>query len=137
MDEIPDMAPIEDFTHKVPEQGEPIVPHPRKMDCFCLDIFAVGHAEVTGTVGNQQLLGKIEDLEIADIEPEGLENSLECYLNLLLQLVILPRASFAIEKMVFDILNLATIALSASTTVPNHPAIEDDQLKVFIDWEVS
>ncbi len=66
-----------------------------------------------------------------------MENSLECYLNLLLQLVILPRASFAIEKMVFDILNLATITLSASTTVPNNPAIEEDQLKVFIDWEVS
>ena len=135
VDEIPDMPPI-DHTHGKPEQGKPIVPHPR-MECFCLDLFAVGHAEVTGTVGNQRLLGKIDGLEIADIEPEGLENSLECYLKLLLQLVILPRASFAIEKMVFDILNLATITLSASTTVPNNPAIEEDQLKVFIDWEVS
>lgn len=133
--EIPDITPIH-LTHRVPKERAPIVPHPR-MECFCLDLFAVGHMEVTGTVGNQRLLGKIDGLEIADIEPEGLESSLECYLKLLLQLVILPRASFAIEKMVFDILNLATITLSASTTVPNNPAIEEDQLKVFIDWEVS
>lgn len=134
VDEIEDITPT--LTHRVPKEGAPIVPHPR-MECFCLDLFVVGHAEVTGTVGNQRLLGKIDGLEIADIEPEGLENSLECYLNLLLQLVILPRASFAIENMVLGILNLATITLSASTTVPNNPVIEDDQLKIFIDCEVS
>ncbi len=129
-----------------PEKEEPTpkpppeVPSPRELVCFCLDLVVVGHVEVTGSTGNQKLLGKVDGLEIVDIKPEGLENSLECYLNLLLQLVILPRTSIALEKMVFDILNLATITLSltpTSSTVPFNPAIEEDQLKVFIDVGVT
>lgn len=120
-----------------PEILPPTVLPTKELRCFCLDLFVVGHIEVTGPVGNEELLGKVDGLEIVDIKPDGLENSLECYLNLLLQLVILPRVSFAIPKMIFNILNLATITLSASTTVPNNPAIEDDQLKVFIDLGVS
>ncbi len=118
--------------------GEPAtVPPTEKLECFCLDMFVVGHIEMNGPVGNQRLLGKVDVLEIVDIEPEGLENSLECYLNLLLKTVILPRVSIAIPTMIFGILDLATTTLSASTTFPNNPAIEDDQLKVFIDMGVS
>ena len=118
----------------------PIVPSPKKLECFCVDLFVVGHVEVTGTAGNQQLLGKVDGLEIVDIKPEGLENSLECYLNLLIQLVILPRTSIALEKVVFDILNLATISLSPSpisSAIPHNPAIEENQFKVFIDVGVT
>jgi hypothetical protein len=146
-------CPPRDIIEKLPippppppkkEQGPPpppptVVP-PRRLECFCLDLFIVGHVEVTGTVGSQQLLGKVDGLEIVDITPKGLENSLECYLNLLLQLVILPRTSIAIEKLVFDILNLATVTLSptpVSAAVPNNPAIEKDQFKLFIDVGVT
>jgi len=118
----------------------PTIPDPRKMECFCLNLYIMGHVELNGPVGNQQLLGKVDGLEIVDIKPEGLENSSECYLNLLIQLVILPRTRIAIEKMVFDILNLATIVLSPSPispAIPHNPAIEDDQLKVFIDFGVT
>lgn len=124
-----------------PQPKPPPRPLPTdRLECFCLDLFAVAHVDVTGAPGSQRLLTKVDGLEIVDIEPKGLENGLECYLNLLIQLVILPRASIAIEKMVFDILNLGTITLKASPTsaaIPNNPAIEDDQLKVFIDLEVS
>jgi len=123
------------LTHQV--EVEQFVPPTEKLECFCLDLFVVGHIEMNGSVGDQRLLGKVDGLEIVDIEPKGLENSLECYLNMLLKIVILPRVSIAIPTMVFGILDLATITLSASTTVTNNPAIEDDQLKVFIDMGVS
>jgi len=134
--DIPEI-PQPDPTEKDEESIPPFVPPTKKLECFCLDMFVVGHIEMNGPVGDQRLLGKVDGLEIVDIEPDGLENSLECYLNLLLKTVILPRVSIAIPTMVFGILDLATITLSASTTVPNNPAIEDDQLKVFIDMGVS
>ncbi|MDP2659402.1 MAG: hypothetical protein Q8R28_01555 [Dehalococcoidia bacterium] len=111
-----------------------------KLECFCIDLFVVAHVEVTGLSGHQILLTKVDGLEIVDIEPKGLENSLECYLNLLIRLVVLPRTSFAIEKLVFDILKLGTVTLKASPTsasIPHNPAIENDELRVFIDLEVS
>ncbi|MFX0201157.1 MAG: hypothetical protein ACFFCW_33995 [Candidatus Hodarchaeota archaeon] len=118
----------------------PVIPVPKELICFCLDLIVVGHAEVAGSAGNQRLLGKVDGLEIVDVRPEELESSLECYLNLLLQLVILPRTSIALGKVAFDILNLATISLSptpTSSTIPFNPAIEKDQLKMFIDVGVA
>jgi hypothetical protein len=124
---------------KYPPPPPPTVPSPKNLLCFCIDLIVVGHVEITGAVGDQKLVGKIDGLEIVDIKPEGLESNLECYLNLLLQLVVLPRTSIALEKMAFDILNIATISLSPSQTSPTrpyNPAIEDHQIKVFIDVEV-
>lgn len=135
------IPPSPDYSEKVEHRHKieypQFVPSTEKLECFCLDLFVVGHIEMNGPVGDQRLLGKVDGLEIVDIEPNGLENSFECYLNLLFKTVILPRVSIAIPTMVFDILNLATITLSASTTVSNNPAIEDDKLKVFIDLGVS
>jgi hypothetical protein len=51
--------------------------------------------------------------------------------------VVLPQTAITIEKVVFELLDIGTITLSASTTVPNNPAIEEDQVKVFIDVGVS
>ncbi len=137
------IPPIEKQLDILREKKEPpttTVPFPRSMECFCLDLYAVGHIEVTGQVGNLKLTGKVDGIEIVDIKPEGLENSIECYLNLLIQLVILPKTSIALENVVFGILDLATITLSptpTSASVPNNPAIEDDRLKVFIDMGVT
>lgn len=121
----------------------PPIPLPTdRIDCFCLELFAVGHFEVQGAKGSQQfIVGKLDGLEIVNIKPEGMENSVECYLKLLIHLVILPRLKFALEKISFDILDgLATITLFATPTsakVPHNPAVEDNKLKVFINMEVS
>ena len=126
------------------ERGQPKpppVPIPtRKLECFCLDLYAVCHFEVTGPPGDQKLQGKVDGLEIVDIKPDGLENSLECYMNLMVRFVLLPRLSIAIGKFVFDIPNLTSIAIEATPTsaaVPYNPAIEEDQLKVFINVEAA
>ncbi len=122
----------------------PPIPLPiGELQCFCLDLFAVGHFVVTGAPGNQRLTGKLDGLEIVDIKPDGLENSIECYLTTLIQLVLLPRLSVAIDAMVFDIpvagITNATVTVSATPTsaaVPFNPPVEKDQLSIFIDVEV-
>lgn len=110
--------------------------HSERLNCFCIDLFMVGHFEITGVPNKQFLTLKMDGLEIVDIKPDGLENSLECYLKSLVKLVLLPRMSFALENIVFNILDLATVTLSPtpiSTAVPNNPAVENDELKVFIN----
>jgi hypothetical protein len=112
-----------------------------KLDCFCIDLFATAHVEIAGLPGNQRLVGKLDGLEIVDIEPKGLENSIECYLKLLIQIVLLPRLSVALKTLIFELLDgLFTITLSptpVSGAVPHNPAVEENKLKVFINMEVS
>ncbi len=140
---LPPLPPKKGRERDKPRPQLPPVPLPTDgLDCFCLELFAVGHFAVEGPKGSQQyLVGRLDGLEIVDIEPKGLENSIECYLKLLINFVVLPRMKVALEKISFDILDgLATINLFAtpiSAKVPFNPAVEDDKLKVFINMEVS
>jgi hypothetical protein len=120
-------------------QLPPAVIPTRSLECFCLQLFAVAHLETAGATGNQFVAGRLDGLEIVDVRPVALESSLECYLRLLIRLVILPRLSVALGKLVLEVGKLATVTLSATATsaaLPNNPAIEGDQLEVCIDMEV-
>jgi hypothetical protein len=78
-----------------------------------------------------------------------MEDMIECYIRAVLRLGILPRMSIAIEKMVLDITKMLqeqgltigeTITLEPApvpASVPNNPAVEDDQLKVFINLVIT
>ena len=107
-----------------------------ELQCFCLDLYVVGHIE-TAIVGGQYVLaGKVDGIEIVDIAPKGLENSIECYINAVVQMVVVPKAHIAISKLTADVMNTIAVSLSptpAPARVPNNPAVEDDQVKVFID----
>lgn len=108
------------------------------LSCFELEIYATGHAEVNGPVGFQVVELKLDGLEIVDIDPKGLENGLECYLEALVRFVVLPRLRVALPVFIFELpLGLGTVTLKAASAPANNPAIEDDQLKVFIDMEVA
>lgn len=118
------------------DRGVKIVIPSRELECFCLDAFMVGDFDLIGPAGDQHLLGKLDGLELVDLTPEGLENSIECYVKLFIQLGLLPRLSVPTIRFAQDLMGLATITLSPSPTspaLPNNPAIEDDQTKVFID----
>lgn len=123
-----------------PDRPPPVRPIPGgKVICFCLDVFAVAHVEIVGSPQGPRLAIRLDGLEIVDIKPEGLENSLECYIATTLRVGILPRLRIALDKMDLELGKTAALSISPtpiSASVPNNPAIEDDQIKVFIDVAV-
>lgn len=133
-----------DATHAsgtIPALGDQDVrPLPfRKLLCFCLDVFVTGGVRIRNYWGKPWLEPYLEGVEIVDVHPRDLEDSLECYIKLLLKLVILPKLRILLEGIAFDIMKLASVTLTptaAPADVPNNPAIEDDQLKAFIDVNV-
>ena len=122
------------------ERG-PIVAIPAKeVECFCLQLFAVVHLEILRTATGEQLAIRLDGVEIVDIRPEGLENSLECYIAATLRVGVLPRVRIALDTMIFELGKFATLAISPTPTsgaVPRNPALEEDQIKVFINVGVS
>jgi hypothetical protein len=124
------------FTHI---QKEITVLPTSRLNCFCIDLFATGCVKVAGSSGYQKMLLGVDGIEIVDLRPEGLENSIECYSLLALNQGILPVVGEAISNVAFDVINLpdslGQLRVSASPTVPNNPAIEDDQLKAFINLD--
>jgi len=106
--------------------------------CCCLELFVVGHFEITGPADSEVLEAKLDGLEIVDIKPECLEANLECYLRLLMRYVVLPRLRIAVSAVSFGLLDgLAHVTLKPATGVPHNPAVEDDQLKLYVDVEVT
>jgi hypothetical protein len=121
--------------------NEPIQPLPfRRLLCFCLEVYVTGGVAIKSYWGKPWLEPFLTGIEIVDVTPEGLEQSLECYITLLLKLVILPKLRILLELLPLDILQLATVTITptpAPAEVANNPAIEEDQLKAFINVEVS
>ncbi len=118
-----------------PDGGLVVLPT-NELDCFCLDLFATGGAKITGVVGNQLILPFVDGIDIVDIKPDAIESMIDCYALLALNQGILPSIGQLISKFAFSNplpTNLGSIIFSAATTVPNNPAIEDDQLKAFIN----
>lgn len=134
--DLPTQTKQRDDDRRDPDRA-PIALPTDKLLCFCIDLFVVGHVEMRDVAGVQTVSPQVDAVEIVDIRPDGLEANLECILRLLLHFVVLPRVSMAMEKLTFEILDLATLTLKPCSDVPNNPAIEEDQLKVFIDLEVS
>jgi len=122
-------------------QRPPITTIPsEERDCFCLDVFAVAHFELVGPDDSKKLAIRLDGLEIVDIRPEGLENSLECYIATTLRVGILPRLRIALDTLVYELGAFATISISPtpiSASVPNNPAIENDLVKVFVNIGVA
>jgi len=123
----------------------------RQLQCFCLDVFAVGRFEWGSVPGSEQawLKPRLDGLEIVDLGPQPLEDSLECYVTTVLRLGILPQLMVPTERLVLDITEVMEeqglklgkqVRLepsSAPADVPHNPAVEDDMLKVFAKLTVS
>lgn len=115
----------------------PVVPIPGgKVICFCLEVFATFRIARLNTASGDVLVPRLMDFEIVDIRPENLENALECYVETILRVGILPRLRFAVDTFIEnmgDFLGLTPALTPLSADVPNNPAIEDDQVKVFVN----
>ena len=104
--------------------------------CFCLNVFVTGNFSLQ----NGYLLGHVSGIEIVDITPDGLESSLECYLKMCVNAVLREKLAIRMEQLTlsFPLFDIATVTLAPSPNppVPNNPAIEEDQLKIFIKMTV-
>ena len=123
----------------VPVPAKELVPlQPQDKVCACLDMFAVAHVRRIDN-GSVSLIDVVLDrLEIVDVTPDGLESLLECYASTALRWGILPRLRLAFHTLSLTLpLQLGVVNVSPSTSVPNNPAIEDDQMKLFLDVNIA
>ena len=122
-------------------QPQQVVPPTRKLLCFCLDAYLVAHIAVLSIAGKPSLVGIVDSVDVVGIEPKGLSENINCYLKTTFELMLKEKLIFPISTMLFDLplLSLATITaqLTPNPPIPNNPAIEDDQLKVFITITVA
>ena len=131
--------PTQDKDEAVPPV--PPVPVPGRMNCFCLDVFAVGHVDREFINGDEKLVAKVDEVEIVDIKPDGLEANIECYVRSAVTMVLRQKLAISFQTFFVDfpLFGLGTVSLAptANPPVPNNPAIEEDQLKAFITMTVS
>ena len=145
--------PNKDFTGiAVPMRrpSEVVVLPTRELLCFCLELFVVAHVE-WGTIGSDEepwLKVRLDGLEIVDLRPQPMEDLIECYIKTVLRLGILPRLSVPMKAMILNVTEMLQqkgldvgqkITLQPTPVpagVPNNPAVEQDQLKVFINLVV-
>jgi len=115
--------------------GPPVVLQ-GKMNCFCLDVFAIGHIERQMIAGQERLIAKLDAMDIVEIEPSGLEANLVCYLQTTVNVVLREKLTIALQTLMlsFPLFGLATVNLSPTPNppIPNNPAVEDDQVKGFM-----
>jgi hypothetical protein len=128
-------------TQKGDSREPPAEVHVRgQMDCFCLDAFVTAHVAIEEINGARRLIGKIDGVEIVDVQPKGLEAILECYIRTALVLFLRQKLTFPIAELFLKIplldLGTVTIAPTPNPRVAHNPAVEDDQLKVFVDVTV-
>ncbi len=118
----------------------PLVPVPGKMLCFCLEVFATAHVAREFINGKERLVGKVDGVEIVDVEPDGLESNMECYIRTAVTLFLRQKLAIPLETFFFDFpLFGSTVSLfpTPDPPVPHNPAIEEDQLKAFVTMTVA
>ncbi|WP_225772116.1 hypothetical protein [Inquilinus sp. Marseille-Q2685] len=111
------------------------------LECFVLDLYATGQLAVRttpqpGPYPLQQVRLEVDGIEIVDITPKGLEGAIECYLRAMLKGYVLPRLVLGLEDLVLRTLGI-TFTPHLTPALPNNPAAEQDELRVWLDLEVS
>jgi hypothetical protein len=138
VDGIPVTPP--DAAGKDVRQKPPPIVLRGQLNCFCLDVFAVGHFERQTIAGKECVVGKVDEMDIVDIKPDALEENVLCYLMTTANVVLREKLAISIEQLTlsFPLFGLATVMLAPTPNppVPHNPAVEDDQLKVFITMTV-
>jgi hypothetical protein len=120
-------------------------PSPAHLDCFSLTFYAIGQVGITGNTSSQVLSAKVDDVEMTGINPQGLQDSINCIVMDLINHQILPNLTFAIQTVVLNLSNLlnttspsATVSIYAipqlaGSAIPNNPALQTDQIQIFVE----
>lgn len=105
----------------------------KNINCFCLEIFGTAGFRYVGNPGDEYLDLFLGGLEVVDIKPTGLENSLECYVATALKLGILPKLRIAVKDLVLDnedyYFSISPSPISAN--IPFNPSIRNDAVHVY------
>lgn len=144
------------------EFGLPAVPRADQLHCFCLDVTVVGRVSMVDrpTVEGPLTVPQspkfhVEDIHITDLDameefplPRGMVASIECYIEVFLRLSVFPSLAETVERTVQQVLSMqnpvltlagvtATVTLPSGGAVPHNPAIEEDELRMYVDVDVS
>ncbi|WP_153800500.1 hypothetical protein [Foetidibacter luteolus] len=108
--------------------------------CFTLNVFAFGRVTVTpenigAGIPFDRIGLAVGGIEIVDIEPRGLENVVECYLIAMLKSYVLPKLILSLEDQVVKSLGL-TVTSKLTAGLPDNPAIEENELRIWLDVKV-
>jgi hypothetical protein len=145
---IAELPPVADPTFDLGNLNVQQVVPLSALNCFSLDAFVVMGTRVLGQPPSETLSVQVTGFELVDVQPAGVESIIECYVNLVTQVAVLPRLR-AMAPTAFHlplprlspdvVLPLAFDATftPASPAVPNNPAFEEDQLKLYVDATVS
>lgn len=99
------------------------------LHCFCLSFYA----KVRIVQDNEFLKLMVTGIEIQDIAPLGLENSIECYLKQVLDLGVLPKMKIALSDLVYNSEPYFIVSLEpVSPQIPFNPDVSSDNLSVFV-----
>jgi hypothetical protein len=125
-----------------PPPPQVVLPPDQALICVCLDAFAVGGLRFKEYFQHFYLEPFVDRIEISDIQPADLESGLECVIDATLRLGFLPKLRILLDKMALKLTEAVTISVQpkpvpVSPQVPNNPAVEQDQVRAFIDLEVS
>jgi hypothetical protein len=120
------------FGAQIPLTQLPVLPVD-SLTCFILQIFAVGHLTVDPGGGAQQIKMEVDGLDIVQIQPSGLEEAVECYLIAMLKGAILPGIVLALQTIPIHSLGLTSVTPTLTAGLPNNPAVEDNELRVWLD----
>lgn len=140
LNRLPPIRPVP--TKRDDDRPQPKLP-PRpipvdKLNCFCLSLFVEGHFELSGSAAEPVLEARVDGVEIVDLTPQPLEDSIECYLRLVLQLTVLPQLSTAVTELLTTVKSSLPAGIgievpSGTPTIPNNPAVEQDELRIRVN----
>jgi len=120
-----------------PDKLPEILPIEReRIHCFCLDVFALASLRRDETPNGPALGVDLKGLEIVDIKPEGLENSLECLISATIVLGVLPRLRISLNDILLDLGTYGNLQIGLtpiSTAVPFNPSVAKDEISVFVN----
>ena len=115
------------------------------LDCFTLTFYAIGAAGLSGPTSAQILSAQLVDLETAGVGPPGLQDALNCLILDLVNANILPAVKLSIQSLTLSLKNqlntnspnavISVFAVPpvAAGPVPNNPALQNDQVQVFVE----
>ena len=125
-----------------PPPPQVVLPPGQRLICVCLNAALTGSLRFKEYFQHFFLEPVVDRLEITDIQPPDLESGLECIIDATLRLSFLPQLRFLLEKLTLDLtddvaINVQPKPVPVSAQVPNNPALENNEVRAFIDVEVS